>query len=242
MTSLAHSMTRKGRLFWIQRNKQRSSVSEALGSPESPSGSGGSSSGSELEWSCPRLCPCEWGWAWECVWELTLDLLDDAPPFESPEAPVMDTLTSLLSALEAAAAVAVNGVPVRSSGCRFKDKPFPARTPRSLGLGCITAGDSLSFSALLESRLEGKQTCQTVCDVHGSAAENYVSQYLFIIFTYLLNCLAIFNKTDYQSDQQIPKSCFQEWFLLTLETNSDTIHFSSSTDNTANTFLTTASC
>lgn len=98
----------------------------------------------------------------------------------------MDTLTSLLSALEAAAAaVAVTGDPVRSSGCRFKDKPFPARTPRSLGLGCITAGDSLSFSGLLESRLEGKQTCQTVCDVHGTAAETYVSQYLYIYILYL---------------------------------------------------------
>lgn len=125
MTSLAHSMTRKGRLFWSQRKRQRSSDREVLGSPESRSESGGSSSGSELEWCCARLCPCEWEW----LWELTLDLLDDAPPLDSPDPLVMGTRTSLLSGLAAAAAAAAlpgAGVLVRSSGCRVRDKPFPA--------------------------------------------------------------------------------------------------------------------
>ena len=43
-----------------------------LGSPASRSESPGS--GSAWEWWWLRLCPCEW------LWELALDLLDDAPP------------------------------------------------------------------------------------------------------------------------------------------------------------------
>lgn len=155
MTSLAHSMMRKGRLFWSQRKRQRSSDKEVLGSPESRSESGGSRSGSEFEWCCCRLCPC--GWEWEWLWEFTLHLLDEEAPPDSPAPPVMGTRTSLLSGL--AAAAPGTGVLVTSSGCRVRDKPFPAWAPRSLESGCITVGDSLSFSALLESLLwhEGQQ-------------------------------------------------------------------------------------
>lgn len=154
MTSLAHSMMRNGRLFWSQRKRQRSSDKEVLGSPESVSESGGSSSGSEFKWCCTRLCPCDWEWEW--LWELTLHLLDDAPPLDSPGPPLIGTRTSLLSGLAVVAAAAAPpgaGVLVRSSGCRVRDKPFPAWAPCSLELGCITVGDSLSFSALLESLL-----------------------------------------------------------------------------------------
>lgn len=160
MTSLAHSMARKGRLFWNQRKRQRSSDKEVLGSPEFRSESGESSSGSELEWCKARLCPCEWEWEW--LWELTLDLLDDVPPLDSPGALGMGIRTSLLSGLAAAAPGA--GVLVRSSGCRVKDKLFPAWAPCSLELGCITVGDSLSFSALLESLLSQKK--QTWSELH----------------------------------------------------------------------------
>lgn len=153
MTSLAHRRTRKGRLFWSQRKRQRSSDKEVLGSPESRSESGGSSSGSELEWCCARLCPCVWEWEWP--WELTLHLLDEAPPLDSAAPPVIGTRTSLFSGV--AAAAPGTGVLVRSSGCRVRDKPFPAWAPRSLELGCITVGDSLSFSALLESLLWHKR-------------------------------------------------------------------------------------
>lgn len=154
MTSLAHSMMRKGRLFWSQRKRQRSSDKEVLGSPDSGSESDGSSSGSELEWCCTRLRPCDWEWEW--LWELTLHLLEEAPPLDSPTPLVMGTRTSLFSGLAAAAATAPGtGVLVTRSGCRsgVRDKPLPAWAPRSLELGCITVGKSLSFSALLESLL-----------------------------------------------------------------------------------------
>lgn len=168
ITSLAHSMTRKGRLFWSQRKRQRSSEREALGSPESRSGSGGSSSGSELEGGA-RLCACECVW----LWELILHLLDDAPPLDSPGPPVMGTRTSLLSGLEAAAPL--TGALAKSSGCRVRDKPFPAWPPRSVELGCITVGDSLSFSTLLESVLRHKSLGQSVSRCSYDHGHVYVS-------------------------------------------------------------------
>ncbi len=157
MTSLAQSMTRKGRLFWSQRKRQRSSDKDVLGSPESWSASGRSSSGSEFEWCCTRLCVCDWEWEWP--WEFTLHLLDGGAPLDSPAPLLMGTRTSLFSVL--AAAAPGSGVLVRTSGCRVRDKPFPAWAPRSLELGCITVEYSLSFSALLESLLWDKR--QTVC-------------------------------------------------------------------------------
>lgn len=147
-TSLAHTMTRKGRLFWSQRKRQRSSDKEPLGSPESRSESGGSSSAPGCG---PRWCPC--GWEWEWLWEVTLDLLEDAHPLDSPGLLVMVTRTSLLSG-SLAAGVGVLG----SCGCRVGDKPFPVWAPRSLASGCITAEESLSFSALLVSLLWQKKT------------------------------------------------------------------------------------
>lgn len=144
-TSLAHRITRKGRLLWIQRKRQRRSDRELLGSPESGSESGASSSCSEVErgapWSC--LCECEWLWEW------ARDLLDDAPPPDSP--PVMETCTSPpdLSGVAVAAAEAP-GVLVSSSGCKVRDKPFPVWTPPSTEEGCITVQDSLSFTFPLE--------------------------------------------------------------------------------------------
>lgn len=155
MTSLAHSMMRKGRLFWSHRNRQRSSDKEVLGSPESWSESGKSCSDSELEWCWARLRPWECEWEW--LWELTLDLLDEALPLVSTVPPVMVTHTSLLSGLVAVAAVPVGAVLVVSSGCRVRVNPFLAWAPSWLELGCITVGDSLSFSALLESLLWHKR-------------------------------------------------------------------------------------
>lgn len=144
-TSLAHNMMTKGKLFWSQRMRQRSSDIELLGS-ESRSASCGSSSASEAERCCARLRPC--GWVREWLWELTLHLLDEELSLDSPL--LTCTRTSVLS--EPAAAPGI-GALVTSSGCRFRVKPLPAWAPSSLRLGCITAGDSLSFSALLESLL-----------------------------------------------------------------------------------------
>lgn len=141
ITSLAHNMMRKGKLFWSQRMRQRSSENELLGS-DSKSASGGSSSVSELDRGCAWLRPC--GWEREWLWELTLHLLDEEPPVASPL--LMCTRVSLLSA---AAATGTGGL-VTSSGCRVRVKPLPAWAPSSFRLGCITAGVSLGLSALLE--------------------------------------------------------------------------------------------
>lgn len=147
-TSLAHNMMRKGKLFWSQRMRQRSSDNELLGS-ESRSASGGSISVSEPEWRCARLRAC--GWEREWLWELTLHLLDEGPSLDSPL--LTCTRTSLLSEPSATAAPGI-GALVTSSGCRFRVKPLPAWAPSSFRLGCITAGDSLGFSTLLESSLQ----------------------------------------------------------------------------------------
>ena len=147
-TSLAHNMIRKGKLFWSQRMRQRSSDNELLGS-ESRSASGGSSSVSELERRCARLRPC--GWQREWLWELILHLLAEEPSLDSPL--LTCTRTSLLSESSATAAPRI-GALVTSSGCRFKVKPPPAWAPSSFRLGCITAGDTPGFSACLQSLLK----------------------------------------------------------------------------------------
>lgn len=170
-------MMRKGRLFWSQRKRQRSSDKEALGSPESRSESGGSSSDSELEWCCARLRPCDWEWEW--LWELTLHFLDEAPPLDSPAPLVIGTLTSSFSGL--AAAAPGTGLLVTNSGCRVRDKPFPSWAPCSLKLGCMDtpsiSGHSLNFSALLESLLwHKKHTFVALYPIFESPA------YLFLLY------------------------------------------------------------
>lgn len=145
-TSLAHNMIRKGKLFWSQRMRQRSSDNELLGS-ESGSASGGSASVSEAERRCARLRPCGWEQEWLC--ELTLHRLDEGPALGSPL--LMCTRTSLLSEPSATAAPGM-GALVTSCGWRFRVKPLSAWAPSSSRLGCIT-GDSLGISALLESLL-----------------------------------------------------------------------------------------
>lgn len=143
-TSLAHNMMRKGKLFWSQRRRQRSSENELLGSL-SRSVSGGPCSVSGLEWDCAWVRPC--GWEREWLWELALHRLDEEAPLGSP-------LVTCTRASSPSAAVPATGARIASAGCRVKVKPLSAWAPGSLRLGCITARVSLGFTALLEKLLQ----------------------------------------------------------------------------------------